>query len=241
MNELEIEQIWEKQKGFDFNGRKVSLEEIQNFRTSYPSRVRTAKHRVLLFDSIYKALVIATAWIIFLLIGEITLLNLSLTLLISIGLTVLITRNIQLKRIFESIDLSGDLISVLKEQYRFLHRFYNEFVISSAVTNPFFVLAGFQLYHFIKYRQDNLAFILTDPVTYIFLILAFAIPFVTQRKTYGTELEELENIINIEVEEVSQEVTLVRIYEKRKSRFILFLLLIVTGILLLLITLNVFL
>lgn len=227
---MELEQIWNRQLVSDKENDWLSREALGAFRTRYAAGVMRPKHRLLVFDIIYKAIVVL-GQVVLLFIGEISLFKAGITILISGGMALLMVQDFRLKSAIQSLDTPRDLISTLKEQYRFLQRFYREFLPIGSITHSFLVLVGFQFYYFFKYQEDGLVLLLQDPVTYVFLLLAFVVPFVVNKMTYTAELKELEQIIDIGLDEVSSEIDLIRIKEKNRARRILFVLLALAGLL----------
>ncbi|MBK8965579.1 MAG: hypothetical protein R3D58_21705 [Saprospiraceae bacterium] len=234
---MELEQIWNRQRVSDNERDWISREALRTFRKRYAMGIMLPKYRLLVFDSVYKAIVVL-GYVCLFCIGELTLLKAGTTILISGAMGLLILKNFRLKKAIQNLDTSQDIIRTLKEQYRLLYRFYREFLPIGSMTNPFLVLAGFQYYHLLKYQEDGLVLLLHDPVIYIFLVLAFVVPFVVNKITYAAELKELEQLIDIGLDEVSKEIDLIRIKEKKRARRILFSLLVLIGLLTLLIILN---
>ena len=237
MSRPEIEQIWHNDQRAVEGGNWLSVEELRAFRKNYSKKIARSNRGILLLDSIYKMIVIV-AYILLLLIGKITMLKAGMTGLVVSGLSLLLFKNKLLLRSIDELDRSKDVIHVLKAQYGFLNRFYREFLFIGPVTNPFFVLAGFQFYHFFSSGQDRLPELLSDPVTYIFLVLAFVIPFIAQKITYTKELNELEQFIAIELADAVDEVSLIGLQARKRARQVLYLLLILTGSFLLFVLLN---
>jgi len=233
----DIQELWDQTKRTKEENSKFSVQEIAIFRKKYSSGASLATQRLINFDTVLK-LIIVMAYSALLFLGGLSLLKVSLS-LISIGLLAfLAAKNFTLKSQLNTLNESLDIISVLKSKYDFLSRFYREFLLITSITNPFLVLAGFQIYLYLKTGEDRLQLLLADPVTYVFLGLAFIIPFVAYRITFNKELKSLEEIIDIDINEVNDEIRLINVKRKKKFRQIIFVILALTGLLALLIILS---
>lgn len=234
MNTKELELIWSRQNESGFYETPLSLHEIQKTTLEFSSERVSSGQRTILFDTIYKGLVL-TGSVILIFIGELTPFKLALSVLILACLLYLIYRNGVLNRLLGSINDANPIIDVLKQRYDILNRFYREFLFSSSITHPLFVFTGFQFYYFFRYGKGQFDQIISDPVTYVFLTLAFLIPFVTQRVTYSQLINEMEQILSIEIEEVEQELKVIEFQAKRRARKVIFTTITLVGITILLI------
>ena len=236
MDDLEIQNIWNK-SNYNEEHARFSLNELRAFRAKFSGSTTSSTRWLITFDSIYKiTLIIAYLTLIFL--GGFTLVKAALSSLVVLLLSITTHYNKTLNAQLNAIDESKNVVSVLKSKYTFLQRFYREFLFTSSITNPIMVLAGFQFYQFFKYGEDKLIVLLHDPVTYVFLILAFLIPFIVQKINYAQELRDLKTIISIDNDDEKEEIKLIQLKRKRKTRQIVFILLLLIGLAALLILLN---
>jgi len=228
MNDWEIQNIWNNANSNAENVR-FSLNEIKQFRKSYSNKTTILAHRLIVYDTGYKILIIAAYFCLLFLTG-ISWLNVGLSAALIGLLLFLVSKNYSLNSQLKRIDESGDVFGVLKLKYDFLSRFYREYIVTQSITHPLFVLAGFQFYQFFKYSEGRLKMLLTDPVTYIFLVLAFIIPFYAQRLTYAKELHDFEEILDIGFNEESDEIKIMRLKRKKKARLIIYIIVILIGL-----------
>lgn len=221
MNTKNFESIWNQQDESKVFEDILSLDEIRETTVAFTSDRVSSGQRTILFDTIYKWLVLAGN-ILLISMGAFTPLRLSVSILIVACLAYLIYRNRVLDRGFELIDEANSVIDVLQQRYAMLNRFYREFLISSSVTHSLFVFTGFQFYHFLRYGESRFDQIINDPVIYAFLGVAFFIPFLAQRITYSRLIGEMKQILALEVDEVEQELKAIEIQSRNQARKVIY-------------------
>lgn len=221
MNTGELENIWSQQGDYGHPKNVLSLDEIKEATLAFSSEHISSGQRTIIFDLAYKGLVL-TGYLILISIGILTPVKLVVTLLIVASLSYLIFRNFVLNRGFISINDANPVIDVLEKRYDVLNQYYREFLFNTSITNPLFVFAGFQFYDLFRYGEDRFYELVNDPVIYLFLLLAFLIPYAAQSITYSRLIKEMEQILNLDIDEVEQEVTLIKLYAKRRARRVIF-------------------
>lgn len=234
MNTNDIESIWSQQDESTEFEDILTLEEVRETTVAFTSDRVSSGQRTIRFDTIYKGLVLAGN-ILLISMGAFTVLRLSVSVLIVACLAYLMKRNRVLDRGFELIDEAYSVIDVLQQRYAMLNRFYREFLISSSVTHALFVFTGFQFYHFFRYGEGQFDHIISDPVIYAFLGLAFIIPFMAQRITYSRLIGEMKQILALEVNEVEQELKAIEIQSRNQARKVIYTTIALLGIALLII------
>lgn len=221
MNTEQLETVWDQQNDPGYLENALSLEEIQKRTDEFSTQSLTSGQRTVIFDSAYKALVLSGN-IILIAIGIATPVKLTVWILVITSLAFLLYRNIQIKQLFTSINESDPVIDVLQKRYDMLNRYYREFLFSSSITHSLFVLTGFQYYNLFRYGQDRLLQIMNDPVMYLFLLVAFFIPFITQRITYARLMDEMEQVVKLDIDEVEQQLKIIELQSKRRARKVVY-------------------
>lgn len=229
MDEFFIQKIWNSQMDKEPEQSGLSLNDIREIREKYGRKITRSSYWSIGFDTLYKSLVVA-GYIGLLFAGDLHAAKAVLSSTVTVLFIFFIYKNISLRAQLRSIDETGDVYSVLLSKYDFLARFYKEFLLTSSITHPFFVLAGFQFYLFAKYGEDRLITLLTDPVTYVFLVLSFALPFIVQRTVFARELRDLESILDLELAETGADLHMVHMNRNKKARLILFILFAIAGL-----------
>lgn len=233
MSTYDIEHIWNDESGQQRRSMSLSEEEIREATLRFSSQNITGNRRLIQFDSIYKSAVLG-AYLILLLIGPLSTAKILFTVSMILCLAYLILRNHKLHVRLTGINDSDPVISVLQKRYDALMGFYPEFFIHSAVTHPLFVFAGFRFYHFFRYGEDGFSRLLSDPVTYLFLILAFIIPYAAQKLSFRRMLTEMESIMDPEYNDLEEELKIIRIKTQRRRRKMIYMLMSFIGLVLLL-------
>lgn len=228
MSDHQFEKIWSEQSNTLTENVTISLNELQEKTLRYSSENLSASKKLIVFDTIYK-LVVFIGYVILLLIGTASIEQALFTATISVVFLLLLIRNRTLHSQLLEVNESGPVLSVLNNRYKAVLVFYPEFYFNSSVTNPLFVFAGFQFYHFFKYRENGFFQLISDPVTYIFLILAFTIPYLVQKYSYKTMVKDMETIIDLDVDEQQQHLELIRQKVQKKRRKIVFTILMALG------------
>ncbi|NGP76855.1 hypothetical protein G3570_09440 [Balneolaceae bacterium YR4-1] len=221
MNTEQLESVWDQQNDPGYLENALSLKEIQKRTNEFSTQSLTSGQRTVILDSAYKALVLSGN-IILIAIGIATPVKLTVWILVITSLAFLLYRNIQIKQLFTSINESDPVIDVLQKRYDMLNRYYREFLFSSSITHSLFVLTGFQYYNLFRYGQDRLLQIMNDPVMYLFLLVAFFIPFITQRITYARLMDEMEQVVKLDIDEVEQQLKIIELQSKRRARKVVY-------------------
>ena len=221
MNTTDLEMLWKSQEEPGRNPSSMSMEEIRQATMQFSSENISASQRLVIFDMLYKIAVLA-GYAVLLFLGETGIGKLIFTATAMLCLVYLVVRNRSLGKRLQSINEAEPVLTVLQKRYDALLVFYPEFFFNSAITNPLFVFAGFQFYHFFRYGEDRFHALLTDPVTYIFLFLAFIIPYIAQKVNYGWVIGEMENILDLEINELEQELRVIKIQAAKRRRRVIF-------------------
>jgi len=229
MSGKNIEQIWEDQSGKEKKPETMSEDEIRETTLMFSSRNVSSSRRLIWFDSIYKIVLIG-AYLTLLIIGTLSTAKVFFSVSMVFCLSYLIFRNQKLHVSLTGINESDPVISVLQKRYDAILVFYPEFFINSSVTQPLFVFAGFQFYHFFRYGEDGFYRLLSDPVTYLFLILAFVIPYVAQKMSYRWMINEMDSILDTDYSELEEKFRVTRIKAQRRRRLIIFMLISFLGL-----------
>jgi hypothetical protein len=228
MSTIDFEITWRNQNVTDAEQASLSLEEIKETTLNFSSENISSGRRLVIFDSLYKSVVL-TGYLFLLLMGTLTSAKVIFTVSVAFCFIFIMFRNRTLYKQLLSIDETGPVIPVFKKRYDALQVFYPEFFFNSSLTSPLFVFAGFQFYHLLRYREDGFFQLLSDPVTYVFLILAFIIPYIAQRMNYSEVQEEMESILDLDFRELEDKLEVIRIRTKRRRRRIIFMILALLG------------
>jgi len=237
MDDLEIQNIWNENKGLHDSGVRYSISDIKKFREERSRQSSDSTGRLIIFDSGYKTL-IAMGFLAQLFLGQPSFLKLGISVVAISFLAFLIVNNQTLKIQLNRIDESMDVTNVLKHKFKFLSRFYREFLFITSISHPLFILVGFQFYQFFKYGEDRLMTLLLDPVTYLFLTLGFIIPLGAQRIGYQQQLHELDEIMDSGLDEVNADIKMIKMRAQKRTRIIVFSILLLAGLLALLVLVN---
>ncbi len=237
MADWDILKLWNNGENRIKSTPKYSLEEIAQYRQQQSSESSSSTNRILLFDIIYKLIVgIGIAILLFISNYDLPGVILSVSSLVLFGL--LIIKNLFLRRELLNIDESGSVIEVLKQKYKFHTKYYGQFIFLNSITHPFFVFTGFQFYHLLKYEENRLFQLINDPVTYVFLIVAFIIPYISQRLVYKQQIQELKDIIHSTQDQADDIILINKTKILKRKRTIIFSLLLLIGILVMLLVLK---
>lgn len=227
MESKHLEDIWARQEV-----SALPEQTLQDFRKAYASNNRVKARWANLFDAALKTLLAAgyfsllfwgdsswakTAWIM----GVVMLM----------AGAVFYNQRIR-QRLANIAPLGIDVLTALKREYRFAQRHFLPQLLLLSLTPPFFVLLGFQYYLFFKYGEDRWAVLLQDPVTYVFLLLALAIPLVAHFVNQARELGDLEELLSVEWEEAEEAAKVRQLQRRRRLWKIAYLLLALLGVLL---------
>jgi len=221
MSAKDIEHIWNDQDASNDENGSVSLNQIRETTVRFSAENILSGRKLIIFDTVYKSLVLA-GYIILLVIGTVSTAKVIFTASMILCLAYLIYRNRKLYADITDINESEPVMSVLKKRYDALLVFYPEYFYNSSITNPLFVFAGFQFYHIFRYGEDGFSTLLSDPVTYIFLGLAFIITYIAQKVSYKWMIDEMENILDMDHTELEEELRIIRIETQRRRRRIIF-------------------
>lgn len=221
MSSIDIEMIWNQQVDLD---QQLKLHEIRETTESFSSEQISASRKTVLFDTSYKSVVLI-GYIVLLALGVFSIGKLVLTSSVVASLIYLIYRNRLLSSQLHNIDESDPVISVLQQRYNAIMAFYPEYFFSSSIIHPLFVFAGFQFYHLFRYGEDRFNELLSDPVTYLFLLMAFVIPYVTIKMVYSWIIQGMEKLLDPEITESEQEMTIIKLKATERRRNV------ITGIL----------
>lgn len=228
MSDHQFEKLWSEQSNTLTKNETISLNELQEKTLRFSTENLSASKKLIVFDTIYK-LVVFIGYLILLLLGTTSIEQVIFTAAISIVFLLLLIRNRTLHSQLLEVNESGAILSVLNNRYKAVLVFYPEFYFNSSVTNPLFVFAGFQFYYFFKYGKNGFFQLISDPVIYIFLILAFFIPFMVQKYSYKTTVRDMETLIDLEIDEEEQKMKLIRLNVQKKQRKIIFSVLVALG------------
>ena len=104
---------------------------------------------------------------------------------------------------WKKISLTDSVQMNLRLQHGFMTKVYSKFLLTSAISNPFFVLLGFLVYDYQKYGDAFEVNQLAEPVLLGFVVLAFMISILAQWPVYQNEVSDLEiNLKAIEDDEL---------------------------------------
>ncbi len=213
MSSTNFEMIWKNQLD-DLSDHQMSLEEIRETTLSFSSDDISGSQKLVNFDTAYKGFVL-TGYISLIFIGTLSFAKLLLTTVIITILICLIYRNRSLSQRLTSINESEPVMEVLRKRYDAIIAFYPEYFFNSSFTSPLFLFAGFQFYHLLRYGEDRFTELIADPVIYIFLILAFIIPYFAFKKTYSEIIQQMNKLLNPEINEIEQEINVIKIRTSR--------------------------
>ena len=167
---------------------------------------------MLLFDIVYKAVLILGWLSIPLLIKQAGITIFSLT-SVAILLMLLGVEQRFLNQ-WNRIDLSASIRNSLLWQHSFMTKIYARFLFTSSISNSFFVALGFIFYDFLKYKDTFNIGRLAEPVLIGFVVLTFLISAVAQWPAYQTTLDELDKNISA----INNDEVFARQMEKEKVR-----------------------
>ena len=236
MEELDIKQIWKGANKKELLAKSYSLDDIQKYRKRKSHLISKSSRLTIFFDIGYKSVTLIG------LIYLLTVLNHQEPYQIIIGSLMAVTASLVLIEInfiekLKSIKETDSVIDNLQNKLIFLKTTYNQFIFLSALSNPLFVLAGFLLYHHFKYNGMHTGTPMTDPVTYIFLVIAFAISFFSQKPIYNTQIKELQESIHDMNDTAMASIKIEENKKRKRNNIILCSILILIGVLFLLLTL----
>ena len=174
MEEIDLKNIWKTAGKNELKIKRYSLAEIELYRTKKSKQVSRSSRAGILFDILYK--IVAAAEFIYLLVilnsqpfYQIIITCLAAALFILIAVEAGFLRKLNL------ISDSDTVIGNLQKKYNFLKTTYRKFIFISALSNPFFVTAGFFLYFYFKYNEIKMGTPFGDPVLYLFIVISFLI------------------------------------------------------------------
>lgn len=235
MEPADLKHIWKKGQGNRSEPAIYTLADIQAYRSKKSKQTARTGRLTMLFDMGYKAIVsLGLCFLLGLLEKPSHLITVGVMLVVTVALIWIESRFVRKLR---SIKETDSVVDNLKHQLSFLKVTYNKFLYIGALSNSLFVLTGFLLYHYFKYGGMQPENPLNDPLTYVFLAVAYAVSIVGQWPFHKKQINELATSIQYIDDEYMETL---RIEDERKSKLkyrIMFLFLILVGLLALLLLL----
>lgn len=189
MESVDLKYIWKNGQENKPEFTVYSLADIQTYRSKKSRETSRMGRLAMLFDIGYKVVVALGLGYLLTLIDRWEYMGVVVALLAATVLLIWVEYRFVTK--LRSIKETDSVVDNLKCQLVFLKETYGKFLYIGALSNPLFVLTGFLLYHYFKYDGIQPENPLNDPLTYVFLAVAYAVSIIGQWPFYKKQIHEV--------------------------------------------------
>ena len=235
MEKRDIKDIWKSAPENQFSTNRYSLNEIQAYRKKKSVQTSRSARLTIRFDIGLKSILI-TGLCYLLLTHQQYPYPFVFGVLIALITALIFIENSFIQKLSQ-IKETDSVIENLTHKLHYLRTTHAWFVFLGALSSPLFVLCGFFLYYHFKYGEIRIGLPIEDPMTYLFLALAFVISYFSQLPVFKSQVRELKESIEDIDDSAMAHVKIEESRKRRRNYMILFSILILVGALVLLLIL----